>query len=406
MINLEKDIKAIKAAGFSHFKVELEAQLHREDSERAESQCENCDGDGIITLTDRMGNDYDDIECASCYGEGYLESEYGNSFADEDYCEQWIKDHLSAEALAAINYMNFYNDGSVDSELTFTLPIDNPKYAIEVIEVWNQLAEEIGQGVDVDGAGMHISVLTSGNYPSSQMLPTAKLNNFVNEVSKLLPALFVAATSGDFTRGFTYRKPQIDHHDKYSAIFTHRGTCLEYRLFETCYQRPTAIYEYLGTIAKTLQYYTDPTKKVTTMGRQYKMYEHQGLKGLTGQAEQLEVIKKQFMLVKPEGYTIKQMMEDRGIDFSITKARIVERAKARELEKAYKEHVKAWETDAKRPLSEYEQRTVDEYRSAYPNESHEWIMRRAIGRSLVKPDKQTFINSNRNTRNYSAVVAV
>lgn len=393
---IEKAIKSIKAAGFTHIKLELEAELARNDTDNDRTaECENCEGSGVVELQDAMGNYYSDIECAVCYGEGEIESEEGYNWRSEEDCEQFIRDNITVDTSNVINYMNFYNDGSVDSELTFTLPVDKPEAAMDVIRVFKLLADEIGNGMDVDGAGMHISVLTSGQYPSREELPQANIRNFKNEVSKLLPALFIAATSGGFTRELGYRYPRIDSYEKYSAIYTHNDTCLEYRLFETCYQRPEALLEYLGTIAKTLEYYTDTDKKVASMGSEYHIYDDEGLSGFTKTPEQVRILKKQFTLVKPEGYTIKQLMNARGVDLRVEKA--TERYKERidMLRKAYKEHKRAVEErKAAFVVDEYAQDNIKYWQGRNPEWSYDTIMERVAGFSFHLDDEKTYINKN------------
>lgn len=408
-VNLKKAIKDIKKAGFTHFKVELEANLHRreyEDENRYED-CTECDGRGFLHLFTSTGVEVDETtECTDCYGEGKVENEH-TDYGDEGVCENFIRDFISPEARAAINYMNFYNDGSVDSEITFTLPIDEPKYAIEMIEAFNALAEAIGLGCDVEGAGMHVSVMAGSDYPTRTMLPSDKLMNFTNEVSKLIPVLFVAATSGDFTRGLNYREPQVSHSTKYSAIYTHGGTCLEYRLFETCYQRPEALYEYLGTIARTLEYYTDATKKVTygnkkaakaSIGAQYPIYSQKGLKGFTELPEQIDVIKQQFKHVKPEGITMKEFMEHRGIKLNITDAKRTQAMKTIKVRKAYKEHIKAYEFNRKITLTPYQEDNIAYYKREYRSWTDDQIWAKVTGFPIL-PDEATFIKNNTNNAN-------
>jgi len=311
-MSVKSTVEAIKDAGFGYVKVELEAQLRRPyDSDEGEYEdcpdcddgyvdCDECNGDGYVEveLTRPDGSTSDmteEVTCDDCYGDGhhdcsncegsgevYVEGN-GDDFGSVDYCEDFIMEQLSDEAKSALIYKRFYNDGSVDSEFTFTISVDKVKVLPEIIDSFNKLAAAVGNGMDVDGAGMHVAVLpheSNGRYPvpSSFDMPADKLQNFTTEVTKLLPALFIAATSGNFTRGLNYRHPKIER-DKYSAIHIVGGRCFEYRLFETCYQRPEAIFEYLQTIARTLEYYKDPTKKVEVQGKEFVFYDREGIKG-------------------------------------------------------------------------------------------------------------------------------
>lgn len=406
MKTLETAIKQIEAAGFTHLKLELEAQLDREDQEEAYVECSNCDGTGHFDGSDQYPDGtWMQQACYDCDGEGEVRNDNESAYSDTDVCEQFIKDRLSDQTLNAINYMNFYNDGSVDSELTFTLPIREAARSLEVIEAFKDLAEANGNGMDIDGAGMHVSLLTSSSYPSRSLLDLEKLQNFNHQVSKLLPALFVAATSGNFTRDFGYRYPRISNDDKYSAIYTHGSTCLEYRLFETCYQRPTALYEYLGVIAKTLAYYVDPTKQVPSIGTQYPMYTS-GLKGLVELPEQIAVIKKQMSLIKPDGITIRDLMAHRSIILKVTDARKEQYFKKLEIRKAYKEHKKAHKALTTRPLTQYQQDNIEYWMRENPGQSSDWYIEKVTGMSMRLIDEETFIKNNMRRRTPSLTLSV
>lgn len=400
---LEKSINKIKKAGFSHIKIELEAQLNRDDNSTTYDTCEDCDGQGSIALFDRYGNEVSETsECNSCYGEGEIEND-STRFGDEDDCENFILEHVSQACKDALVYQRFYNDGSVDSEITFTMKVEDVKYAMEMITAFKSLADEIGNGLDVDGAGMHIAVLTSGRYPTHDSLPYDKIANFKREVTKLLPALFVSATSGNFSRGFSYRQPRIASDEKYSAIYTKGDTNIEYRLFETCYDRPEALLEYVGTIARTLEYYADPTKKVAMQGKTYNMYDNHEMSGLIDSPEQVSIIKKQFSLIKPMGYTIKQIMDDRGIDLLITNARQRQSGAVKSLKLAYIEHAKAHETRIKSPLSERQQDYMDSYRRDYPNNSESWYWEHVTGWNYEVETESVYIQNNIHSNNRNSI---
>lgn len=345
-------VKAIQDAGFSHIKVELEATLQR-----------------FVTR-------------------------HGVDFTSERNCQKFISDHISEHARNAINYMQFYYDHSVDSELTFTLPVSEIDVVIEVINAWNSLAKEIGNGCDVAGAGMHISVLTGPNYPTYETLPTTNITNFMNEVSKLLPALFIAATSGDFTRGLRFREPQISPYTKYSAIYTHENTCLEYRLFETCYQRPEAIYEFLGVIAKTLEFYTDPNKKIAKMNKVFEVYEAKGLNGYMTLPEQVQILKAQIKHIKPDGMTVKEFLDARGVTLLVKTARDKQGKKILRLKIAYEEQKKAHEKIRKDPLNEWQWDNLKYWKEQEPGHPESWYWERVTGHKAKIESQASFINTN------------
>lgn len=428
MNKLNKIIQDIKSAGFGYIKVELEAELNRPDEyydegeyvdcvdcDSGELTCETCDGHGYTTISREDGTkttETEEVECGDCAGSGYLacdecdgsgeiyienESE-ADGLGDTENCKEFILDNISQEAKDALIFSHFYNDGSVDSEFTFTIPVEKIGVLPEFVDSFNKLAEAIGNGMDVDGAGMHIAVLpteSEGRYPvRSFNLDAEKLNNFRIEVTKLLPALFLAATSGNFTRELYFRMPKISD-DKYSAIHVLRG-CFEYRLFETCYQAPETIFEYLGTIAKTLEYYKDPTKKVASMGKEYPFYDREGIAGFTTTPEQVSILKKQLRMVLPDDITIKNFTQKRDIKLLVTEARkkhskAISRAKV-----MYKEAMQSFEVAVARPLTDYEKETIAD-RDSYGYWATATTMKEKIGsiRGVRFPgDEETFIRNN------------
>lgn len=359
MKKLEASINAIKAAGFSHLKLELEGQLARH-----------------------------------------------GRFSEPDDCEDWMWEKLSDHAKRVINYKKFYYDGSVDSELTFTFPVEEIAVAVEVINVWNQLVEANGNGCDVNGAGMHFSVLTTGRYPCSTRLPEANLRNYMTEVTKLLPALFLGAMSGNFTRALGYRYPRVSMSDKYSAIYIKNGTSIEYRLFETCYQRPEAVYEYLGVIARTLEYFTDVDKKVIASNQTYEILEAKGIEGYIALPDQIRILKKQIKHIVPEGMTAREFLEARGIKLLVKAAVEGQSGRVKKLSMAYDEHKKAHDKVMKEPLNQYQLDNVAYWKSQEPNKPEIWYWERVTGRrAKIEPRKQ-YIKNNLKTAKTLAQLSV
>lgn len=269
-------IETIKNKGFSHIKVELEAQLDRGDGD--ERDCYDCNGSGWARCSDcdnrgyinTEGTEDGQIECQYCVGEGETECDECNGRGtndndswDTDSCEQFIIDRLSPEARNALTYYNFYDDGSVDSEITFTLPSDKAHHALEVMAAFKALADEVGNGLNTENAGMHLSLLPDGKYPCERgLLNRSFMANFRREVVKLLPALYFVASHDANTRGLEYRKPQVSADDKYSAIFTHGDTCMEFRIFDTCYDQPDSLLEKIEIMSKTLRFYSASKLKI------------------------------------------------------------------------------------------------------------------------------------------------
>ena len=431
-MSLKSTVQAIKDAGFGYVKVELEAQLGRpydndeggyvtcgECEGEGHHHCETCDGEGYneVELTRPDGSTPDvteEITCDDCYGDGhtdcsecegsgevYQEYDSDSEFGSVQVCEDFILDNISAEAKEALIYGRFYNDGSVDSEYTFTIPVEKVNVLPEFINSFNKLAEAVGNGMDVDGAGMHIAVLpteSNGRYPvpSTVGLNPEGLQNFTTEVTKLLPALFIAAASGNFTRALGYRKPKIER-DKYSAIHVVDGRCLEYRLFETCYQRPEAVFEFLETISRTLEYYKDPTKKVEVQGKEFVFYDREGLKGFTSTPDQVRIIKKQLKMVIGKGVTLKSFAQARELDLSVQTRSKDYGKKLSRTRKMYKEALADFQHRVSLPLTDYEQQTLRGYESYGYYEGREWTMERKIAhvRGISDPGtEEQFINRN------------
>lgn len=335
-------IEIIKSKGFTHIKLELEAQLNRGD---ADSGCGNCnDGtiscficeatgmvetDNTINLT--MWNNSirevpEQVECDNCGGEGYTtcgacngRSRSRDSY-DVEWCQEYMTSHVSAETLKAIEYSEFYDDGSVDSEFTVTLPSDKAYLFIDIMNVFNALSFEISGTIpNVDNAGMHISILPSGSYPCPRGLLNNKfMENFRTETTKLLPALYFLSTHNATTRSLEYRMPHVSAHDKYSAIFTHGDTCMEFRVFDTCYDTPTALYEKIETIAATLRYYS--TEKVAVKYKKFTFphlamsgHAYVSLRDYFSDLSTYNTLNETVKYLKPKAKSSKKLKSDRDV---------------------------------------------------------------------------------------------
>lgn len=375
---LKDAVDRIQQAGFSHIKVELEGDLGRDSSD----ECFECDGSGTEACTTCYGDgtieneSYDEsnpfseefVECDDCDGEGSRTCDYcdGDGTRESEYysesaAEDFILDQVSIGARDALNYGNFYEDGSVDSEFTFTLPIEKVEYVTEFIDAFQALADEC-KGMDAAGAGMHISVLPNGcngNYPTRIYMDSAKLRNFSQQMTRLMPALFFTASATHQSRNLEYRFPRVSSGDKYSAIYTHGGTCLEYRVFETCYERPEAFFEYVQVIAKSLVFYSDVTARVPVLNKEFGFSDGYECARFFDTTEALQVLNAQIALLKPRDVTFKKMKRDRGVYDSIKQMRLKEREKARTLREDYKQYKKHWEHEKKKPLTEAEKREID-----------------------------------------------
>lgn len=381
-IDKAKIIKDIKAAGFTHLKFELEGTTRRDRSVHSERWCH----DFLMKKLEKHGLSQKKLT-KTFYGSHTVQS---NWFPKGD-----------------MTYAEFYYDGSVDSELTFTIKVTAAEKVIHVFEAWQALVDKIGNGIEVTGAGMHITVLRSGKYPTSGRLDPQKLSNFTDEVTKLLPALFIGATSGGFTRALNFRYPRISHNDKYSAIYTRGGTSIEYRLFETCYQRPETYWEFLGVIARTLEYYKNPRKKVESKGEVYEIYDNgpNHLGGYLSFSNQVKIIKRQFKYIKPEGMTAKEFFANRGITLLVKDIKAKEDEKIKKLKLAYQEHKMAHDKVRNEPLNEYQQDNIKYWKLSEPGHTESWYWEKVTGRKGKIEPESTYIKNNMKS-NKRALAAV
>lgn len=386
MINKVKLSKAFRTAttkiieaGGTHIKVELEAQLDRGSIELDCSycsegwlNCDSCAGSGYQAETHLPTNKLISIECISCGGDGYSECGECNgrgqsrSGMETSEIQDWLESRFSSEFMQAIVYGDVYDDGSVDTEYTFTLPTDKCHLVVEAIQLFNDLGSHIGNGLDTSNAGMHISVLTEGNYPCKIKFNESKMCNFRTEVSKLLPALYFLATPNDTTRSLEYRQPKVSDDDKYSAIFTHGDTTIEYRIFDTCYEHPEKFLENIEVIAHTLKYYS--TEKTNVGYKDFHFFANlsdmEGLKQLYSTIINYDALHKTLPLVKPNK-TIKRLREER--DLKITKRQIVSKLSSRKraLRAQWKQDVVFIELNNERIIS----RAVNKWR-VYCSDDH------------------------------------
>lgn len=303
---LDRHIAYIKRKGFTHLKVELEADLDRGGDYDDEESCYNCDGEGQIMCFNCDGDG-----CDSCDDEGYITCEDCNGRSGSSASDT-IYNLLSQEAREALVYSLFYNDGSVDSEYTFTIPVEKAHTLPSFINAFKELAATIGNGINTDRAGMHISVMTAGSYPDLPGLNNDKVRNFKVEMAKLMPALFVLASPDHKSRELQFRNPRVSESDKYSAIKIGRGH-IEYRVFETCYQRPEAIFDNLAVIAKSLKFYGTPKVKQQFF-TEFRFPDHKRHVGRFFQdGKQNRYIDMGLRILKPEHKSVEEIKAERGV---------------------------------------------------------------------------------------------
>lgn len=412
--SLTDAVHRIKDAGFGYIKLELEAQLNRGQTvpcttcdRSGRVDCTACRGEGILDNNRDCSSCSGDgrILCAQCRGQGSSSNEYGNTNA----CGRFINNYVSTEARQRLIYGRFYNDGSVDSEYTYTMAIENVEYMLEYMNAFKALAKAINNRFDTSGAGMHISLLledTDGDYPSHIELDDDGIDNFTNQVTKLLPALFFLASANYQSRSLGFRMPQISDEEKYSAIYTHENTCLEYRVFETCYDKPETLYDFVEVIANTVKYYADPSLEAKSLGKEFTFRgKGRHIARFYNTPDQLRVLNAQIKELKPKDKTIKALKAERSVNYTIKALLRTEKVRVHELRDDYRKLKQTAKEVEKRPLTQRELNLIEEEMN-YSGMSRDEATRRIRGvREL--PTMREFIRANlRNGIQTAATITV
>lgn len=291
--------------------------------------CETCAGEGVVNCSTCEGDARN--LCSVCEGTGaYTGDDAPDSFGVDrtNYesgrpipggCHRFILKHVPQAAADALIYAKFYNDGSVDSEYTFTLPLDKAHMAVHFIEAFNELAKAVNKkGPNTEGAGMHIAILNSrnGDYPRGNSFNDAKAHHFVNAMTPLLPALYFLASATHKSRGLRYRPPQIDLYSKYAAISGENG-CFEYRIFETCYERPLAFIDFVIVIAKSLQFFKSTATATSGNIGTLRLKDGTGIDRFFFSEKHMDALENGLKWLKPDYKTIAELGKERN--FSVGK---------------------------------------------------------------------------------------
>jgi hypothetical protein len=278
----------LKAKGFNFIKLELEADFNREGEycdycDEGSICCEECDGDGEIyedcetcNGTGTVTEDNQEVECSDCDGsgnnnhdcedcdEGYVtcpecHGNYDGNDGEEINIDTFgveFQKLLPKNIQDSLIYLKAYRDGSVDTEVTLTYPVEFVDETPQVIEIMNKLATKYRRDMGTENAGLHISISADSN-PDKSTLDSNCMSNFKAQVSKLLAGMYLIASGNEWTRSFEYRgRTPISDSEKYSAIYTHGGRFLEYRIFDTCYHKPEMVLDFVDMIIGTLKFYS------------------------------------------------------------------------------------------------------------------------------------------------------
>lgn len=392
--------------GITGIKVEFEAKFHRELA-RVFNDCTNCsvtgqmcnccEGEGrhqCDCVDEYDGDGQPDSDCDDCDGTGFYGCEEcedrgffactscdrypneGNRMNWQDWrmihdklLEKLVEHKLAKplaqgestsfhthkfKPLAPLVFSHAYRDGTVDSEWTLTLDLKKSKSILMLpilCQAFASLADEIGQPIDVSNAGMHMAWLFSDNatYPADITASNLqKFNNFRRSMNLLMPALFFLGSSTSKSRPMGYRQPGTHNREKYMAISLRNGA-LEFRLFETCYQRPEQMLDNVMVMANcmrfwTLKYTRNYLAKITPrimfgnddgdeLARMYVTTEH------------IDLLNRGLRMIKPSYLTVAEIKHQRSFNITKNHVKDVEKNARAKAELEYIEYEKRFKWD-------------------------------------------------------------
>jgi hypothetical protein len=338
-----------------------------DDGQRITEHCEECSEDGYDYCDECQGNGWYE-NCEYC-DEGHVDRDCectAGKYSETSICQEFIMGKLAEHGLAErpddrhtytpvlpLVFGKFYYDHSVDSEFTCTLSLENSEdifLAPKLMQAFLSLGEEINNGVNTDNAGLHISLVfgEGGAYPTNPTSTnTERFKNFRKSMQLLVPALYFLGTTNENTRGLNYRKPRISCEelymgDKYSAIWF-SGNALEFRVFDTCYDNPELLLDYVCVMSRTMRFWSDKrtepsiSKRINTI--KFGVDVGDKLERLYMCEEHLDVLNYGIGLLKPKYYTIGELKKQRN--FKTTKSVIKQKAvaHAKEAETKYVPHI-------------------------------------------------------------------
>jgi hypothetical protein len=394
-------------------KIEFEEQLGRlNDINSNQNECDECEGSGDNSCQVCGGDEYihdeelnEDIDCPNedcdngyvqcefCHGIGHFEGDGDHpEWGSEEYCNNWWSDKLKELGLlgrtSPLVFYKFYNDHSVDSELTITLDTKDPaktaEYALKLVHAWNEFADAVVADTEternIENAGMHIAILNTpeANYSPGHTIGKGYDNiryaNFKRSMTLLMPALFFLSSVDDKSRRMEFRKPKIVdsnfaprggyNESKYGAINWASGA-LEFRVFETCYQRPDAILDNICVIGKALKYWTRAYTKnnLSKIANNIRFGQDNSdkLDRLFVTTEHINLLNKGLNLLKPDYYTIGELKKQRGFTVTVYKTKNITKQFEQEAKEQYKEYEERFRWDLVIRRTEYISRKVGDY---------------------------------------------
>lgn len=184
----------------------------------------------------------------------------------EDDPDYFLDEVLGRAGLneSEFQYIRAYNDGSVNTEITFTVELSP-----NGVEMSKKLMRAFDGMLDnIDNAGMHVTLMPPHPYSSREPeLDATKLRHFTQEVEPILPFIQLLGQSSRFHRGARYCGNVVGR-DKagYPAVNIQDNRRVEFRFFHPCYDNPDLLDHYLEVVSRMWEYYEDPTKKVALHG--------------------------------------------------------------------------------------------------------------------------------------------
>lgn len=387
-------VRELKAKGVTAIKLELEGTMQRRSVDGAYARCTTCSGQGnsecqtctgIGWLIDSEGYETDDectvceglghMNCADCVGVGRRLKDGHVDFSNDTIALKWFMakvDEKLGQTSAAIkssykvnpypwmSFIKLYYDGSVDTEVTFTVRLDNEENIFlipPILEVFKEMADTIGKGLDVRGAGMHTALVfdENCNYPSTTFpLTNTQISNFKRSVIELLPAFYFLATATGRSRGMGFRAPVMNGGVKGSAISIHNGA-IEFRIFDTCYEVPTATLDNIVAINNLMKFatsrYTSPgvAEEIGKDSIEFGNNTDQTLGRLFVTADQIQVLYAGLPKIMPSYYTIDELKAQREFNRSLGDADDIARQQREQAEMEYAEYEErfAWQQKAR-----------------------------------------------------------
>lgn len=233
-------------------------------------------------------------------------------------------------------FSKVYTDS--ETEWTTTLLLKEATdvlYTPMLVDAFNALAEANGNGINVEGSGMHTAFLQgeAGMYPDPKGKTAAQnkmFDNFAKSMGPLLPALYLLGANrmenGEgITRSTGPRQPLVSSAEKYSAI-AYRHGAVEFRVFDTCYDNRDQILDNVVTMAQCISKYWHKkfVKPNITMDKPVYFGTSDCDSNTINKLESLYVVKDHIVLlnaglrcIKPPYMTVKEVKKVRNFKLTV-----------------------------------------------------------------------------------------